>query len=757
MSDVPLPPNHAENRRAPKTPPWVRLWRLAQKELRETLRDRRTIVTLVLMPILVYPLLSIAFRQSMLSSFASQTNLTWSIAGENKETLTGLGQQLEIGGQLLRRIDGPAVSPDGTKSATPPGEPAETPIPGDLAQLDLSKARWFKAKNVEDAVRDGDADLGVRVRERVIKTPGFPDFVQYQYELIYQPESPISRAAVDFVERRLWAVNQYILRSQLRSMGASDDVANRWRRQPVQGAMGQMISMATLVPLVLLLMTITGAVYPAIDLTAGERERGTLESLMAAPLPRLSMLLAKYIAVLTVALLTAGANLAAMSLTIYSTGLGPALFGERGLGLASIAAVLCLLLLFAAFFSALLLAVTSFARSFKEAQAYLIPFMMLAISPGFLTIMPGVESSRIMSVVPLVNIVLLARDLLQGSINPLFASAAVISTALYALAALTLAARVFGSDAILYGSQGTWSDLFRRPDELPCVASLSGAALCAAIVFALQVEASSLLALSIGGKPGESTVPLETQLLLTSGLAGILYFAVPLGIARLQFIRLSSGFQLRLGSPWGYIGAVLLGLSLWPFAHELVVLSKGITWISLDFQKLAGDELFAKIRQLSPVFLVATMAIVPAVCEEWFFRGYLLGALRHRLPPWAGILLTAVLFGLFHVFVSGSLGGVRLLPSTCLGVVLGWVCWRTRSVLPGMLLHSVHNGFLVLVARYQDELLKAGIGVTEEQHLPLLWLAMAAVGIAAGLLLVWLGGRRELGAAAAEVPAAATS
>ena len=65
------------------------------------------------------------------------------------------------------------------------------------------------------------------------------------------------------------------------------------RRRP-----GKWFRLATLVPLILILMTITGAVYPAIDLTAGERERGTLESLMAAPVPRLSMLLAKYVAVL---------------------------------------------------------------------------------------------------------------------------------------------------------------------------------------------------------------------------------------------------------------------------------------------------------------------------------------------------------------------------------------------------------------------------------------------------------------------------
>src|SRR4029079_18119674 len=90
----------------------------------------------------------------------------------------------------------------------------------------------------------------------------------------------------------------------------------------------QMLS--AIIPVVLILMTITGAVYPAIDLTAGERERGTLEMLVAAPVPRLGLLFAKYVAVVSVALLTAAVNCGAMTITVFSIGLGKQLFGERG-------------------------------------------------------------------------------------------------------------------------------------------------------------------------------------------------------------------------------------------------------------------------------------------------------------------------------------------------------------------------------------------------------------------------------------------
>ena len=143
--------------------------------------------------------------------------------------------------------------------------------------------------------------------------------------------------------------------------------------------------------------------------------------------------------------------------------------------------VLLLLALFAAFFSAILLAITSYARSFKEAQAYIIPLMLLCLVPGVLCLMPGLEFTGWMAVTPLVNIVMLARDLLEGSVNTTLAVAAVCSTMFYIAAAIALAARIFGTDAILYGSPATWSDLVRRParaaagGQLPAAMLVPGA------------------------------------------------------------------------------------------------------------------------------------------------------------------------------------------------------------------------------------------------------------------------------------------
>src|SRR5437763_3011661 len=184
----------------------------------------------------------------------------------------------------------------------------------------------------------------------------------------------------------------------------------------------------------MILMTITGAVYPAIDLTAGERERGTLEILVSAPVPRMALLLAKYVAVVTVAMLTATINLAMMLITLDLNQLTGLVFkGSVTVGL--VVQLFFLLMLFAAFFSAVLLCLTSFARSFKEAQAYLIPLMLASLTPGILAMMPGLKLERVLTVVPLVNVVLMARDLFGDGVDLLTGTIVVSTTPLYALAA----------------------------------------------------------------------------------------------------------------------------------------------------------------------------------------------------------------------------------------------------------------------------------------------------------------------------------
>lgn len=696
-----------------------RIARLARKELSESLRDRRTIITLVLMPILLYPILTIAFQQLLLSSQVEKAPTVYRIAFVSAEEAESVLSYWNVGRRvLLRRGTNPTEKDE---TIVPPPHLTPFPVLRDVIVVDPA-----------EEVRQGKADVGVR-----LKPPGPFQFdprrlLFIDCELIFREDSAIGREAAQHLEVLTAGGNYFMMTEGLRlikvrqrgdpvRISARTVEDSTTRRNPL---------LPTLVPLILILMTITGAVYPAIDLTAGERERGTLEILVAAPIPRLSVLFAKYVAVMTVAVLTALVNLGAMTTTLYATGIGKLVFGTA-LTPVVIGLVFGLLLLFAAFFSAVLLAVTSFARSFKEAQAYLIPLMLLALTPGVLGLMPGLTLRGPLAIVPLLNIVLLARDLFEGNASWTTGAVVVVTTLLYAVAAVSVAARVFGTEAVLSSEQSGWADFLRRPRESRAAATPSSALLCLALMFPGYFLLTSGLAqipgLSVAGKLG---VMVAANLLLFGGF--------PLASAWMSRVRFVPGFQLGLRSWQGIVCAALLGFGLWPFVHELILLLRQVGFASLRPEVLerVRDALTAW-REMPAVAVVGALAVVPALVEELFFRGYLFASFRSASKHAGTVVgLTAVLFALFHLLVTDSLAIERLPSSLLLGLILGVLAWKSASIWPGVVMHVLHNGTIVLLGYYQPWLESAGWVTPGAEHLP--WQVLAGAGGMAVLGLLWL-------------------
>lgn len=732
--DVPLPQFARGSAAAGRRQVLGRLARLAVKELREILRDRRTIITLVVMPLLLYPLLAMVFQRFLMTSITTDGSVEYIIGVDSERSWERLGRQIARGDAILRREladDQQLSDEDGDAAAS--GDERELPLgrlmvrhegearptirgavfPADMLQRQVADASLHLAAvpRYEDQLNDGEHEDGLGRR--------------LTWDLYYRA-SPTSEAALRFVASRIHAYADAQLDQQLKVLGVSAVLPAVTEHHSLDFSGAPVFSLAALIPLILVLMTVTGAVYPAIDLTAGERERGTLEMLIAAPVPRAGLLMAKYVAVLTVAVLTAVVNLTGMAITSHSTGLNASLFGGAGLSLTVIAKVLLLLGLFAAFFSAVLLAITSYARSFKEAQAYIIPLMLLCLVPGIVCLMPSLQFSGWLAVTPLVNIVLLARDVLEGNVDPRLAAAAVGSTAVYVMAAIAVAARIFGTDAILYGSQATWTDIFRRPTEQHEVASMPAALFGLAIIFPAYFLLGNELARAVGWT--------MTQRLVTSGLVTIAVFGgIPLGVAMLNRVRLKSGLALTAPGMAAFVGAALIGASLWPFVHELVLLAGWLDWFTLRPEQVsAANQMLNQWQAISPALILMVFALLAGVFEELTFRGFFFTSLRTILSPWATIVATAVLFGAMHEALAPG----RILPSTFLGLVLGWVRYRTGSVLPCMVLHILHNGLLLSIAYWRDDLAARGFGIEESAHVPLLWLAIAGAGVCAGVALL---------------------
>jgi len=719
---------------------WRRRCRLTLKELRETLRDRRTILTLILMPVLAYPILGVAFQRLLISQVSGNTRPEYHVAfaspldASEFDAFFSQAQTLYRLRERIRIRSDEADANSTTAAATDPGsnvsmsQGAETSA-GEVEPI--LRATWPAPDEapltVEEMVLRGMADVGVIVEER----PRFNRDEERggRIQLFYAKGSPRSRDAYRYMVDRIETLNaDWLLRVALEEHRTTS--VTKIQVTPLSTATGRNVTLASLIPLVLLLMTVTGAVYPAIDLTAGERERHTLETLIAAPVPRLELLSAKYVAVVAVAILTAVINLASMIVTLQAIGFDKAILGEGAFTWKSIAALFGLLTVFAAFFSAVLLCLTSVARSFKEAQAYLIPLMLLSLAPGVASLIPGVELGSGFAVVPLLNMVLLARATVMGTATASLAAVVVGSTLAYGAAALALAARWFGSDAVLAGSSGDWGDLFRRPEKPSAQPSPTTAAAVFAVMFPAFFITGSLV-----GRQEELSI--ATRLTLNAVLTALLFGVWPLGVAIWRRIPPLAAFRLNPPALLAVSGAILAGFLAWPLMHELTLwqMRAGIGTLGAEQMERAKGILEAWKQVPFPVVLLA-MAIVPAVFEELSFRGFLFSALERHLRGPATVVATAVAFGFFHLLVGGTLAVERFLPSTILGLILGTIALWSGSVLPGIFFHIAHNGTLITIAHYRDELKARGWDLPEEQHLPAIWLGASVAAIGIGLILV---------------------
>lgn len=690
-----------------------------RKELRETLRDRRTIVTLLAMPLLLYPMLGLVFRlvaTPAKGALGSSPSIRLVVASTKEGTW--LAEALAIGERLE-----PTIQPISSQTPNSKDEPPriEFLLDDRGASTDLSQP-----------LLAGDADLAARV---VFPGSASDTTASVRVSLIHSPDFPASVSALRLVERRLLRFNTEFLRERSENSGGPRQVPVEFTLSAVAGTATRSMGLVSLLPLVLLLMTVTGGVYPAIDLTAGERERDTLETLFALPVPRVRLLLAKYVAVLVVTLLTGLMNLLAMAATVFSLRLDAQLFGESGLTFSLVAKLLLVLVVFGMFYSAVLLAITSAARSFKEAQAYLIPLMLMSLAPGLVILLPGWRLEGWTSVAPLLNMLLLAREMFEGTAEALPACGALLSTFLYTLSALAVAAQWFGTDAVAVGSRGGWGEWTRRSDERSLTPSMTAAVVVLAALFPLNFFASGVLGRLFDEFPA-------ARLIAAGCLTLLLFGAVPAIAGWWRRVDGRLTWALQAPRPTVLLGGVILGLGTWPWVYEAILATQTLGIEAIDEEKKAVvEKLLAAWAAVPLPLIVLAMGVIPGVCEELFFRGYFFAGLRRSLGGAGTVVATAIAFGIFHIVLAGGAAPERIVPSTILGLLLGWVRIRGGSIWPGAVLHVCHNSTLLVMTRYREQLADLPLAATAATHLPLGWLGASAGAIVIGIVLVAWGSR----------------
>lgn len=685
------------------------VWVILQKELTETLRDRRTLIRLLLIPVLVYPLFAIAIGKFQ-DSDAEAREARGSRVAVWGELPDSLKTRLQASGKLeLRPWEG---APAAVKAAletgtlTPALPPAEAPppSPGRKNKLDPS---WTEPENpVLTAAREqveGRALDAVLVPWRGLDT-AVASGGEAPLSIYFDSVRADSLLARERVGDALDSARKELLQERETARGLPRGFTRALSVLPRNVAppsrrVGQILG--SMMPMLLIMMSLLGGFLPAVDLTAGEKERGTMQTLLCAPLRPIEIITGKFLAVFAISLLTALANVVSMSFTLRRM-----LPGEGPISLSIYVLTFLLMIPVSFLFSALFLAVAVFARDYKDGQNVLMPITMpIMLLAGF-TALPGIELDAWTAFAPILNIALLIKALFLGEARANLILLTLGSSALYAALALLLAARVFEREHVLLGGKDTAKALFglsRRQGGEPSAA------------FSITAFGAVFVLLYYGSLLLERFGIITTLLLTQYG-----FFLVPaVGLVVLFGFSARETLALRLPSLRGALAAVVLGLSAWAVAIGLLL---RLVPVPESVAKSLGDLLLLNGRPFALVFVL--FALTPAICEELLFRGLLLAGLR-KLGPTAAVAISALLFGLAH----GSV--YRLLPTAFLGVIIGLTRLRTRSILPGMIIHALNNGLALALIYYSPawagDLLKQG---TLPWSVTLAGVGVFAVGLA---------------------------
>lgn len=456
---------------------------VARKELLGSFRDRQTTLYTIVLPIALYPFIFWAMIQGALFVQGRQehTDVRIGVAATSAARLP-FGIQTALAAE-------PESSPHDESEAAP--RKTRTDIHRmqvDLSQRPLDEAlarAWLHAPEDRELLDDRHDDEIARAPDvGRTQTPERPDAVlllratpesgddisaeETKARLFYDSTESRSSIAKKRVEKRMPAYAEKLRR----------DRAAEARRDPrelepfqvdepkdmAEEARGGAFLLSLILPMLLVVMTVIGAFYPAVDLTAGERERNTIETTMLLPVPRLAVHQGKILAVCAGAILATTLNLLALALSAghLVNMLREGRTIQIALPLGAFLAITPLAILFAFFVSALLTGIAALARTFKEGQALLGPVQMLFMFPAMAGAIPGLELTPKLALVPIVNVVLAFRALLKGQSLPLEYTLTAASLLVLALASIWLALRILSRESLIAADKSfALSDIVR--------------------------------------------------------------------------------------------------------------------------------------------------------------------------------------------------------------------------------------------------------------------------------------------------------
>lgn len=719
---------------------WTNIFLLLSRELRDQLRDRRTLFTVVVLPLLLYPLMGISLLQ-ITQFFREHPTKVWIVGHENLNGSPAFLDERRIAESWLDANQARLLEVHLADQSDDEFERLVSEFKRDNAG---ESSQALVNSYIQQELKRRNADLAVLVPKSLEYEHGSLIGSESSTPAIYlflNTSSDRSRVAA---ERFLTAANHWknaVRDESLRKANLSTRLVEPFVLRSMDIADGQgrrAAAWSRILPMLLMIWSLTGAFYPAVDLCAGEKERGTLETLLSCPASRSDIAIGKLLTVMIFSFATCVLNFMSLGITSFfvisgnatNGGFGP-LAGMELPPTQSLVWLLVATIPTAALFSALSLAAAAFARSSKEGQYYLVPLIMICLPLMAIPMFPATSLELGTSLIPVTGLMLLLRSLIEGQVNLVLQYCGPVC--LVTLAGCWLAVRwvviQFNSETVLFRASERFSlrrwlsRAFLQRQELP---SVGQALLCAVTILVVKFFAG----FAISMPANFSSFALQTVIILFATV-----FMPALLMAMFLTKRPDWSLKIKPCRPAWIAAAILIGVALNPMFTWLSSLVLTIYPMNNSVQQL--QQVMATVMNGAPglMAIVIVLAVLPAAFEELAFRGFVLSGMQRMKSSLGAVVVSSFFFALAHaVFQQSILAFVA-------GLMFGVIAWRTGSIFPCIACHAVHNSMSILLGElkvggwgaFQWLVYETERGVTVYRIAPALLLSMLGL-----TLLYWL-------------------
>ena len=688
---------------------------LVGNDLRQLARNPRVLVFAVALPLVIWPLmwfltsLTTERRQERIESRTYRYAVADEAAGAAPpaEARAWLERALAVAGEDGRTDE--ADQAGETDEAVPAGGPAvrfeRVDAPDDLAAA-LDEQRLHVHVAWETGAADGtNADEDAEVDRETVgdaETVADAGDAVPRIVLSYRADLDASDSAEGFLRRALERTRVEVRDRRLAAAGFETPPSDLLPVERIETASEEQTSgllLGRLLTAIIVMMMLTGGSIVATDALAGEKERGTLETLLTTAASRIEIVIAKNLSILAVAFATSVLNIANIVLWMQLDAI-PAPAGLKLVMPVGAAALLLFLYAPAALLlSSSLLLVSGRSKTYKEAQLLFAPVTLLALAIAAIPVLPGVELRSAIVLLPIANLGVAAREILTGQYDwPLIAAAWAVTAGAAAVLARA-SVRALSAERLITASDVDAADLAGGPALFP-----RRVAAWFAVLWALLL----VWQLNVGGG-------IDSRLLIAINMA--IFGAAAWAMILRYRLPVRETLSLRAPPPAAWLGVLIgvpAGLVLADGVVRLASLAMPIPeeWIEAMAEAFGADI---------PVWqMLIFFAILPGVFEEIAFRGVLLHGLKSRLKPLQLVLVAGIAFGFFHVDLF------RIPATSLLGILLVIAVLRSGSIYPAMAWHALHNALALGSARLER------IQLPEQ---PVWWHYLLAL---AGILLAFL-------------------